>query len=87
MFSAENIVVLGAGKSGVGAAILAQKNGKNVFVSDASSIKLEYKSLLNNYDIKWEENGHSDIILDKAESVIISPGIPPTSPLYKRYLL
>ena len=57
MFSAENIVVLGAGKSGVGAAVLAQKKGKNVFVSDASSITLEYKSILNNYDIKWEENG------------------------------
>jgi len=66
MFSAENIVVLGAGKSGVGAAVLAQKKGKNVFVSDASSITLEYKSILNNYDIKWEENGHSDFILDKA---------------------
>ena len=81
MFSAENIVVLGAGKSGVGAAVLAQKKGKNVFVSDASSIKLEYKSLLNNYDIKWEENGHSDFILEKAESVIISPGIPPFLPI------
>ncbi|MEC7005208.1 MAG: UDP-N-acetylmuramoyl-L-alanine--D-glutamate ligase [Bacteroidota bacterium] len=84
MFSAENIVVLGAGKSGVGAAVLAQKKGKNVFVSDASSITLEYKSILNNYDIKWEENGHSDYILDKAESVIISPGIPPSSPFVQK---
>ena len=84
MFSAENIVVLGAGKSGVGAAVLAQKKGKNVFVSDATSITLEYKSILNNYDIKWEENGHSDYILDKAESVIISPGIPPSSPFVQK---
>ena len=51
MFSAENIVVLGAGKSGVGAAVLAQKKGKNVFVSDASSITLEYKSILNNLSL------------------------------------
>ncbi len=79
MYNPQNIVVLGAGKSGIGAAILAHKKGKNVFVSDASSIAVEYKTLLNEYEIKWEENGHTNSIIDKAESVIISPGIPPSS--------
>ena len=71
MFSAENIVVLGAGKSGVGAAVLAQKKEKCICF-DASSITLEYKSIL----ITMILNGKKMVTViytRKAESVIISP--------------
>jgi|TARA_A100001234_G_scaffold105079_1_gene92411 UDP-N-acetylmuramoylalanine--D-glutamate ligase len=81
--SAQNIVVLGAGKSGVGAAVLAHLNGQKVLVSDASSIKEESKKTLNKYGISWEENGHSEQILQNTDKVVISPGIPITAPFVK----
>ena len=54
-----NIVILGGGESGVGAAILAQKQGFRVLVSDSGALKDNYKSDLNTYGLEWEENGHS----------------------------
>ncbi|HPM11602.1 MAG TPA: UDP-N-acetylmuramoyl-L-alanine--D-glutamate ligase, partial [Paludibacter sp.] len=54
----KHIVILGAGESGTGAAVLTKKQGFDVFVSDASTIKAPYKSLLNQYEIQWEENQH-----------------------------
>ncbi len=70
------IAILGAGESGTGAAILAKKQGLTVFVSDNGAITPEYKSVLKNFDIDFEEKGHSvDRILNAAE-IIKSPGIP-----------
>jgi len=75
------ITILGAGESGTGAAVLAKKKGFDVFVSDNGNIKEPYKAMLDKYEIKWEENQHSqDYILTSAE-VIKSPGIPNNSPL------
>ncbi len=70
------IVILGAGESGTGAAILAKQKGFDVFVSDMSEIKTVYKTLLNQHDIRWEEKQHSTDIILAASEVIKSPGIP-----------
>jgi len=79
-----SLVILGGGESGVGAAILGQKKGYSVFLSDLGSIKEKYKSVLSNYNIDFEEEKHSeDKILD-AELVVKSPGIPDKAPLIKK---
>ena len=54
----KNMVILGAGESGVGAAILAVQKGWHVFVSDASSIKSEFQKELNRLGVEWEEGKH-----------------------------
>lgn len=72
----ERIVVLGAGESGNGAAILAKLKGYDVFVSDFGKIKDQYKSELIHYDIKFEEQQHTSDIILNADLVIKSPGIP-----------
>ena len=56
----KRIVVLGAGESGAGAAVLAKTKGFEVFVSDMSSIKDKYKKLLNDHAIEWEEGQHTE---------------------------
>jgi UDP-N-acetylmuramoylalanine--D-glutamate ligase len=84
MNSQKNIVVLGAGESGVGAAILAQSKGFNVFVSDKGQITAGYSKILNEYNIPFEEGKHSDERIIKATEVIKSPGIPDTAPLIKK---
>ncbi len=71
----ERIVVLGGGESGFGSAVLAKQKGFDVFVSDKGSIAPKYKSIFEQYDIPYEEGGHTDKI-DSAELVIKSPGIP-----------
>jgi len=80
----KRIVILGAGESGTGAAILAQKEGFDVFVSDASSIKDEYKTVLDEHAIKWEEKQHTDELILNADEVVKSPGIPDKSPIIKK---
>lgn len=75
----EKIVVIGAGESGVGTAILAKKKGYDVMVSDYGTIAPKYKEELNAHQIKWEESGHSESLLDGVSLVIKSPGIPNTS--------
>ena len=75
------IVVLGAGESGVGAAVLAKVKGFEVFVSDMSQIKDKYKKMLDEYDIVWEEGQHSVESIMDADEVVKSPGIPDTAPL------
>ena len=70
------LVVLGGGVSGIGAAVLAKKNGYNVFLSDHSKIPERYKKVLLNNSIYWEEEGHNDINILDADEVIKSPGIP-----------
>nr|WP_319571691.1 UDP-N-acetylmuramoyl-L-alanine--D-glutamate ligase [uncultured Draconibacterium sp.] len=78
------VAILGAGESGVGAAILAQKKGYDVFVSDLGKIKEKYKDVLSNYKIDFEEGYHSEEKILSAELVVKSPGIPETAPLVKQ---
>ncbi len=75
------IVILGGGESGVGAAVLAKSQGFDVFLSDFSAIKEEYKKKLNQYDVCWEEKQHTESEMLDAKEVIKSPGIPDTTPL------
>jgi UDP-N-acetylmuramoylalanine--D-glutamate ligase len=79
----KNIVVLGAGESGVGAALLAKAKGFNVFVSDFGSIKDKYKIELSSNEISYEEGQHSTKKMDWAELFIKSPGIPNSLQLIK----
>ena len=79
----KHIVILGAGESGVGAAILAKKQEWNVFVSDAGKIKADYKTELDNNQIEWEENTHSTDRIFQAELIVKSPGIPETTDLMR----
>lgn len=72
----KRIVILGAGESGVGSAILAQKMGFDVFVSDFGKIKETYKQKLNDYQIPWEEGKHTVELILNATEIIKSPGIP-----------
>ena len=73
---AKRIVVLGAGISGVGAAVLAKKKGFDVFVSDKGIITDYNKAVLLNNEIEWEEQMHSSARILNADEVIKSPGIP-----------
>lgn len=77
------IVVLGAGESGVGSAILAQKEGFDVFVSDMSAIKPKYKEELERRGIPYEEKQHTEELILNADEVIKSPGIPEKAPMIK----
>ena len=78
------VAILGAGESGVGAAILAQKKGYDVFVSDLGKIKEKYKDVLSDYKIDFEEGHHSEEKILSAELVVKSPGISETAPLVKQ---
>lgn len=82
----KRIVILGAGESGAGAAVLAKKEGFDVFVSDMSEIKTQYKSMLNEYGIVWEEKQHTESLILNADEVIKSPGIPDKAPIIKKLL-
>lgn len=75
------IVILGAAESGVGAAILAQKQGFDVFVSDFGKIKEEYISILDKYKIPYEQGNHSMDKILSACQVIKSPGIKNNAPV------
>ena len=82
----KRIVVLGAAESGVGAAILAQKEGFDVFVSDMSAIKDHYKAMLDSHGIEWEEGHHSEDKILNADEVIKSPGIPKEAPMIQKVM-
>lgn len=82
----KRIVVLGGGESGAGAAVLAKKQGFEVFLSDLSEIKPEYKTLLDEFEIPWEEKQHTAELILNANEVIKSPGIPEKAPLIKKLL-
>jgi UDP-N-acetylmuramoylalanine--D-glutamate ligase len=75
------IVILGAGESGAGSAVLAQKHGFEVFVSDKGQIKDNYKEILDKHNIKWEEGSHTESIILAADEVIKSPGIREDVPI------
>ena len=78
------LVVLGAGESGTGAAILAKEKGYDVFVSDFGTIKEPYRALLDQNGIAWEDGKHSEELILNADEVIKSPGIPSTAPLIQK---
>ncbi|TXI83369.1 MAG: UDP-N-acetylmuramoyl-L-alanine--D-glutamate ligase [Crocinitomicaceae bacterium] len=80
----KHIAILGAGESGVGAAILAKKMGWNVFLSDFGAIKDEFKTELTENGFEWEEGKHSEERILNADLVIKSPGIPDKAPLIKK---
>ncbi len=82
----KRIVVLGAGESGAGAAVLAKKEGFEVFVSDTSAIKDKYKDMLNAHGIEWEEGHHTEDKVLSADEVIKSPGIPNEAPMIKKLI-
>lgn len=79
----QTVVILGAGESGVGAAVLAKMQGYNVFVSDAGKINDAYKEELTSYQISFEEETHSMSILLQALLVVKSPGIPEKAAVMK----
>jgi UDP-N-acetylmuramoylalanine--D-glutamate ligase len=79
----KKIVILGAGESGAGSAVLAKKHGFDVFVSDNGTIKDQYREILNNHMIKWEEGSHNEKSVLSADEVIKSPGIPENAPMIK----
>ncbi|UKN03349.1 UDP-N-acetylmuramoyl-L-alanine--D-glutamate ligase [Paracrocinitomix mangrovi] len=72
----QNIAILGAGESGVGAALLAVAKGMSVFVSDKGEIKDSYKKELTDAAIEFEEGGHSVDRILSADLIVKSPGIP-----------
>ena len=80
----KRLVVLGAGESGAGAAVLAKVKGFEVFVSDMSKIKDKYKELLNKYQIPWEEGQHTENLILNADEVVKSPGIPNNAPMVEK---
>jgi len=86
MEAAKYIVVLGAGESGTGAALLAQKLGYKVFVSDFGPIADQYKKELEQAVIPFEENQHTEDLILIANEVIKSPGIPDKAPIIKKLL-
>jgi UDP-N-acetylmuramoylalanine--D-glutamate ligase len=77
----KKLIVLGAGESGVGAAILGKEKGYNVFVSDSGKIQTRYKQELESHSIAWEEGTHTLSMFEDADLVVKSPGIPDSLPM------
>ncbi len=80
----KRLVILGAAESGVGAAALAKVKGFDVFVSDMGQIKQNYKELLRQYDVPWEEGHHTEELILNAVEVVKSPGIPEDAPMVRK---
>ena len=80
------LVILGAAESGVGTAVLAQKQGYEVFVSDMGAIRDRYKSVLSERGIEWEEGQHTEQRILSADEVVKSPGIPDTAPMVQKLI-
>lgn len=80
----KRIIILGAAESGAGAAVLAKKEGLDVFVSDMGTIKDKYKAMLNAHQIAWEEGYHTEEKILNADEIIKSPGIPTESPIVQK---
>jgi len=81
----KHIVVIGAARSGIAAALLLKKKGADIFVSDFGIIKDDWKQKLKNTRIEFEENGHSEKAKN-AEFAVVSPGVPTESPIVQYYL-
>ena len=86
MKAMKRIVVLGAGESGAGAAVLAKKEGFDVFVSDMSKINDKYKKVLDDHNIQWEEGHHTEELILNADEIIKSPGIPEKAPMIQKLM-
>jgi len=82
--SRKRLVILGGGESGVGTALLAKAKGFDVFVSDKGKIKEDYKKVLVDNDIAWEDENHSEEKILNADIVMKSPGIPDKVALVKQ---
>ena len=80
----KRIVILGAGESGSGAAILAKEKGFDVFVSDYGTISEPYRALLDQNGVAWEDGKHTEELILNADEVVKSPGIPLTAPLIQK---
>lgn len=80
----EKIVILGAGESGTGAALLAKAKGYDVFVSDSGPVKDKYKKELTSSDIAFEEGGHTEEKILDAKLIVKSPGIPDKAPIIQK---
>jgi len=78
------IVILGGGESGAGSAVLAQKQGFDVFVSDMGQLKDKYREILEKHGIKWEQGSHNEDLILSADEIIKSPGIPESAPIIKK---
>lgn len=83
MSEGKRLIVLGAQESGVGAARLAKRRGLDVFVSDAGTIKPDYRAVLMQEGIAFEEGGHSAARVLAADEIVKSPGIPDTAALVR----
>jgi UDP-N-acetylmuramoylalanine--D-glutamate ligase len=81
-----DIVILGGGESGAGAAVLARQKGYTPFVSDRSILKDKYRQILQEEKIAFEEHNHSEDIILRAEEIIKSPGIPDNAPILMQAL-
>ncbi len=79
----EKLIVLGAGESGIGAAILGKQKGYEVFLSDANEIPVSLQNILNDKGILWESGQHSLSSMEGASIAVKSPGIPGNIPLLK----
>jgi UDP-N-acetylmuramoylalanine--D-glutamate ligase len=77
----KRLVILGGGESGVGAALLGKEKEYKVFLSDAGKIAQKYKDVLTHNEIEWEDEGHTESEILKADLVVKSPGIPDHIPL------
>jgi len=77
----KKIVILGAGESGAGSAILAQKKGFDVFVSDKGEVRQKYREILDKNKIRWEEGKHTEVEIFSADEVIKSPGVREDVPI------
>lgn len=78
------LVILGAGESGVGTALLGKKEGYEIFVSDFGSISEKYQQILNDEKIEWEQQQHTESKILNADVVVKSPGIPDKAPIVKK---
>lgn len=80
----KKLVILGGGESGIGAAILGKKQGFDVFLSDKGALKKEYKKILQDKEINFEEQQHTEEIILNADWIIKSPGVPKKAPIIKK---
>ena len=82
----KRIVILGAGESGTGAAVLAKKEGYEVFVSDSAAIRPESKKILHDHAIPYEEEGHTEEFILGCHEAVKSPGIPGNAPVIQKII-
>lgn len=80
----KKLIILGAGESGAGAAVLAKKKGFEVFVSDSGKVAEQYKNVLCHNEIEWEEGQHNEARILSASEVVKSPGIPDDAAIIKK---